>query len=318
MGCLDNFFSLSKGCQTVAPSSGLYIDSLEVISLKGLSNIVGADKLTAQALVNEKTTLVGELLKANPSLMLMGDAVEHSVDSIVCKDFKDQSVAGLDSKRGIRVEKKRGYMTSLVVERFYFKSATEVTNLEITITDGVNSDVHEVTAAANKEVVIEANFHTQNTWVEITYQSVEVEPYIGSLCPYNNFVESDCHGCTGSKSIKVRSIEGENLLIQYRGIKVDASVQCDRDKMICLIAEHQKAAFLYLVGAEILKEWATTDRLNFLAVASKEIAKEKAIEFEAKGNELLFANAQGIKKYLEGKQKECFICNSVKYGYTIP
>ena len=318
MGCLDNFFSLSKGCQTVAPSSGLYLDSLEVISLKGLSNIVGADKLTAQALVNEKTTLVGELLKANPTVMLMGDAVEHSIDSIVCKDFKNESIAGLESKRGMRVEKKRGYMTSLVIERFYFKSATAVTDLEITITDGVNEDVHVVTALANEDVVIEANFHTQNTWVEIYYEDASVEPYIGSLCPYNNFVDSDCRGCVGGKSIKVHAIQGEDLLIQYRGIKVDASVQCDRDKMVCLIAEHQKAALLYLVGAEVLKEWSTTDRLNFLAVASKEIAKEKAIEFEAKGNELLAANAQGIRKYLESKQKECFICNSVNYGYTLP
>lgn len=318
MNCLNGFFALSKQCSITPPTSELYIDMLEGISMKSLSNIVGADKLTAQKLVDEKTTLVGELLKANPNLMLLNDAVEHSIDSLVSKDFKDDFTTGEAINRGIRIEKKRGQLTKLVVERFYFKSHTAVTDLVITITDGVQSETHTVTAEADEEVIVEANFSTNNLWVTITYNSDVVEPYIGTICPYNTFLDADCHGCDGSKSLKLKTIEGNEFLIAYRGIRVDASVQCDREKMICLIAQNQKMAILYLVGAEILKEWYSSDRINYLAINSKEWAKEKAIEWESKGNEILFNNSQGIRRYIESKQRECFICNQVNYGYTLP
>lgn len=318
MDCLKGFFSLSKGCSTVAPTSGLYVDMLEGVSLKSLSNIVGADKLTAQHLVDEKTVLVGELLKAGPNRFLLEDAVEHSVDSMICKDWGTTYVEGSTDERGLRIEKKRARLTSLLIERIYFKSHTTVEDLEITISDGVKEEVFTINAEADEEIVIEANFSTRNTSVDIVYTSEDVEPYAGSICPYNNFVESDCHGCTGSKSLKIRTIEAAEKLVQYRGIKVDASVICDREKMVCLIAEHQKMAFLYLVGSEIMKEWASTDRLNFLAVSSKEYAQNKAVEWEAKANQIFYDNAQGIKKYLEGHQRECFICNQAHYGFTLP
>ena len=77
-------------------------------------------------------------------------------------------------------------------------------------------------------------------------------------------------------------------------------------------------AILYPVGAEILKEWYSSDRINYLAINSKEWAKEKAVEWENKGNEILFNNSQGIRRYIESKQRECFICNQLNYGYTLP
>ena len=290
---------------------------LEGISLKSISNMVGADKLTAQALLDEKTLLVGELLKSGPSKFLFDNVVNHSVDTLISKDFSKDSTSGLDELRGLRIEKRRGYLTKLTVERIYFKSATAVTELDVTISDGVNEKVYQVTADANEEVVIEANYHTSNLSVDITYQNDSVEPYIGTLCPYNNFVELECRGCQGSKSMKIRTIEGEELLIAYRGIRVDASVMCDREKMVCLIADSQKLAILYLVGAELMRELIFSDRINFLTL-NKELAKEKLVEWENKGHGILFENSQGIRNMLTSKEKACFICNSYKYGYSKP
>lgn len=319
MDCLNGFFALSKSCQVELPTSGLYIDSLEGISLKSLSNIVGAEKLTAQKLVDEKTQLIGELLKSGPSKYLFQSVVDHSVDSLISKDFKkDGQLESEAITRGLRLEKKRGKLTVLKVDRIYFKSATAVTALEITVTDGVNPKVYELTAEANEEIEIEANYSTNGLQIDITYDSETVEPYTGTVCPYNTFVDSDCIGCGGCKSLKIRAIEGDGLVLNYRGIRVDASVMCDREKMVCLIANDQKLPIMYLVGAEILKEWIGSDRINYITINSKEWAEKKIVEWEQKGWELLHENSQGIIKYLKQAEPKCFICQGFKYGFNIP
>jgi len=282
--------------------------------------MIGADKLTAQKLIDEKTQLVGEWMKAQSSSFIFESVIGSNVDSLISKDFCNETTTGLDSKRGIRIERKRGQLTALSVERIYFKSATAVTALEITLTDGVTTETYEVTAEANEEVVIEVDFQTSSLWVDITYQDESVEPYIGSISPYHNFADMGCAvGCAGScHSMKIRTIEDENYLIAYRGVRVDCSVKCDRSKMICLVAKDQALAFLYLVGAELMKELSFSDRINFLTISNKDEAKLKAEEWTTQANAMLVDNSQGIKRYLESQQKECFICNGYSYGHSKP
>jgi ribosomal protein S13 len=315
--CFSNFIGLTKKCNLPAPTSGLYLDMLEGVSLKSVANIAMGDATTAQQLINEKTELVFRMLEEEVYSFLFNETVEHSVESIVSRSFGLDSFHGYDGTRGLRVYAKRGQLTKLHIERLYLLSASDVDDLVITIDDNLNPITKTVNLEAGIELVVELNYSTTSHEVDITYQSEAFEPHEGSISPWDRFYFNGCNSC-GCKGIRMVGLEHDDEISAYRGIRADVSLQCDRSKMVCLIAQRSKLAILYLVGAEVMKEAASTDRVNFLSINGKENAVAKAQEWEAKALGILQGNSQGISNYLRQAQSDCFICNNTKYGYSLP
>ena len=314
--CYSNFIGLSKKCNLPAPSSGLYIDSLEGISTKSVANIAMGDAISAQALINEKLELVFANLEANAGSFLFDEVVNHSVDSVIGTEFDETVEDASSNERGLVITKRRGKLTKLNLQRIYLKSETDVEGLEVTITDGGTEEVLTVDLLANIEKVIEVNFATLSNSITVSYQNEDLTPYTGDATGFSKYWFQGCNTC-GCHGLKVEPFDGDNSISEYIGLRVDASVECDRSKMVCLIAENQKVAILYLLGSEILKEHVSSDRVNFLAINKEWADKTKDI-WEKKAYELLYQNSQGIKRYLTSHEKECFICNSIRNGYSLP
>lgn len=315
--CVNNFIGLSKKCQPTAPTSGLYIDMLEGLSVKNIASFTTGNAINAQALLNEKLELVFLDLKNNFSKVLFDNVVGHSVDSLISPDFDDKSIDGNAQRRGIEIERKRGQLTKLVVERIYVKSASSVSGLVITITDGANPVTRTVDLTADLETLIEINYSTTGNKVNIYFENADVLPYVGNIHPYNEFCESDCMSC-GCEGLKIRAMAGTSLLTSYRGIRLDASLQCDTEKMTCLIAQRMSLTVLYMLGIQLLNELVASDRLNFLTVNNKEWAEAKKKEWQEKVDADIYQNARGIQEYIRRAEKECFICNNMSYGYATP
>lgn len=314
--CYSNFVGLSAKCSNTEPTSGLFVDMLQGISLKKLANITGAENLIAQDLIDEKTQLVFKAMESTGSDFFAGQ-VMHSIDSIIGRDFSESIMAGASSIRGAQVEKKRTTLSKLYIERIYFKSATAVEDLVITISDGFNSVTKTIDAGANEEVLIELDYSTSGNKVNITYENSDVTPYTGDITPWNTYKYDGCVNC-GCDGLRVMGRDEDSYLSSWRGIKVDASVRCDRSKMVCLIAKFQPVAFLYLIGSELMKEAAASDRVNFLTINNKEQAKELSDEFSRIGYGMLADNKIGISEYLQKSESKCFTCNSITYGYSLP
>lgn len=316
--CYKNFIGLTKKCNLDAPTSGLYIDMLEGISMKSVANIAMGDAITAQALIDEKTQLVFEKLKSGSYPFLFENVIDHSVESIISKGFEDGVIPASTNERGVRIETKRGSLTKLVVERIYLLSETDVQGLEVVIRDGTQATkTIEIDLEAAKEKVVELNYTTSSTKVDITYENNGLVPFTGDISPWNRYYYKGCNSC-GCNGMKIVSLDGGVEGSSWIGLRADTSLQCDREKMVCLVANIAKVAILYLVGSEVMKEHYSSDRVNFLSINGKEMAKEKAMEFLEEGEKVLDNNSQGITKYLSSAQKECFICNTVQYGYSLP
>jgi hypothetical protein len=315
--CHSNFIGLSKKCDLPEPTSQLYIDMLEGLSLKRIANIATGDQISAQELLNEKTQLVFANIEASFSDLLFNQVVAHSIDSLIGPDFSNEFNDASSNVQGVRIKKRRGALTKIFIERLYVKSNSSHDDLEILIDDGQTETTYTIDVTGGVQSVIELDYSTTSNEVNITINNETFEPYKGGISPFHRFWDKTCNDC-GCYGLQVSGIDGQSSVTEWRGIKVDCSVQCDKEKMLCLVANHQRLGILYLVGSELMKEHVSSDRVNYLVINGKEWAAAKAQEWEAKGNEIFASNAQGITRYLTSNQKDCFICNSTRYGYTLP
>lgn len=329
MDCLTNFIGISSRCSGPASKSGLYIEDIEGFSVKSLSLIEGGKYLTTQALVDRKMSVAGQKILDMISGLISGIYVEAAVDSIVSKSFDDEYYGQQDGNPGLRIEKYPTSFSKLYLTNLYFKSHTAVQQLQITVTDGFNPQVFTIDAAADEEVVIEVNYSTLQRRIDVTYSSdagpsdTGVSPYYSDISFWNNWdlYTRDCTGCNpcAHRYLRVRGIDfGGQEKSTYYGIRADVSLNCDKEKMICLIAPQYKTMFLYALAIEILNEWAASDRFNFLAMGSKDWAKEKKAEFENKVDYLWSINSEAIKNLIVHSEKNCFTCTGYQYYERIP
>lgn len=318
MNCLQNFIGISEGCG-IESTSGLYVDMAEGLSVKSISNI-DPKFLNGQNLVNQKLKLVYELLKADLSEMLGGDFVEQSIDSLISPQFCDHYLEDNPGTPGLYISAKGQKLTAIYVHAIYFRSHVAVTDLDITITDGTtdNTTVVQISAEADEEIMVIVDYTTRQNSVTITYDSSTVEPYVMSISGAKNNCGCTCVCCSDKLNIQGIDFDGTKIS-NYRGIRADVSLICDTEKMICLLAKSSlKMPIFYLLISEIAKEWVATDRLNYLAMQSKDWANAKSLEWRDTARDLMFSQSIGIKNFLYKAQKDCFVCSGYSYENQLP
>lgn len=320
MDCLNNFIGISAACTQVTPISNQYIEDLEGVSIKSLAAVEGGKYFTAQNLINEKMRVVGNKLVDRLGLLIGDISIEQSTDAIISRGFSEDSLTGSSGNPGLIIEKKASVFTKLFIPRLYFKSATAVSGLDITVDDGHQSQVFIIDADANEEVVIEANFLSGNLQVDVSYPAVgpshDIEPYTGTISPYHRYDCSSC-GYGGSHYLKMKGIDfdGEESSSWY-GIRADVQLVCDREKMICLVAKRNPMLFLYALGVELANEAIASDRLNFLAMNNRDWWSERGKDWASQFNELWLVNGDGIRSFLQGQDSSCFTCTGVHVRYS--
>jgi hypothetical protein len=87
-----------------------------------------------------------------------------------------------------------------------------------------------------------------------------------------------------------------------RGIRIDAVLMCDTDKILCLVRDRIKMPIYYLVIAEVMKEWLATDRVNFLSMNSEEWVKSQITQLNVSAMAMIDEAAPGISRYLERQE----------------
>ncbi len=326
MDCLNNAIGISPQCSNVVYPLG-YIDELDGISLKSLASVEGGKYLSAQNMVNQKLQIVGSKIKENLGRLLGDTVVEQAVATIIPIQFSEDIITGAYGTPGVRIEKRPTHLTKLYIPFFHFKSATEVTDLVVTISDGQQSVDFSVSAEANEEVSIQCNFSTDQLVVTITYSAADpsqtIEPYTGNIAPYNYFGCGDCHNCGGCSGegnyyLKVNSIDFDGeLASRYYGLRADVEIVCDTERMICFMMNKNPWLFKYGLGVEIAKESIATDRLNFFAINSKDWWREAMGSWQYEMDKLWNDNGPSILKQLQKHDSSCFTCTGRHVQYSI-
>lgn len=327
MSCLTNFVGISEACTPVASKSGMYIEDFEGISVKSISAIEGGKYLTVQNLVNAKLRIVEQKMSERISGLVDNLTIYEALDTLISQSFGTSFLAQEDGNPGLRIEKSTTAFSKIFIPYLYFKSNTPVTALQITVSDGVNSEVFTLDALAGEEVAIECGFSTTQRKVDITYSS-DTTPSDPGVAPFTqpinygfNFLSRPIPGCCEpcSEFLRIRGLDFDGTEVsRYMGVRADIQLLCDRDAIVCFIAPKYKLIVFYYLIIEILNEWIASDRFNFLAMNSKDWAKEKVNELNGRIDRLWFDNSDGIKQAIVNSEPKCFNCTGYRYYEPIP
>lgn len=322
MECLKNYIGIARSCSEQSPTSNLFMEDLEGISIKSLASVESGKYLTAQRIIDEKMRVVGNKILDELSNLIGDISIDQSVSEVISHGFKDNFDVNSSGGCGFVIDKKPTVFTNLYLARVYFKSHTAVSDLTLTVTDGYNVKTFSVTAGADEEILVETNYSTTNPSITVSFPadspSQTVNPYLSDCASFNRF-DCNSNACCGydSKYLRVRATYGVDFSNKFYGIRPDVQLVCDREKMVCLISKRNKMMFLYALGVEIAEEAIASDRINIFTTNNKDWWKERAQIWSAKFNESWDVNSGGIRKMLTTADNSCFTCTGMKMNYGI-
>lgn len=306
MSCLDNFIGV-KSCSSTAPKSGLYIEDLPGISIPKAAEITdqdpsGVEFLTKKikfALKDYHAVIMSQLQRQEPRcLELCGFDGE---------DFKDPSADVV----GITITRTPTGLSRLKMRTILVRVKIAGT-IQITVTDGVTTTQEDHDLAVGDNLIDFAFNPIGNTI------SIYATNTLGFGVVDCGDLRVGCGMCDSQRAFKVDGFLNDDKSTTAWGFVPDLCLECDEDRMTCSILHYVKQGALYHAGADILEEWITSTRLNFLTLYSQEWAAAKIDEWRAKAQHLGLSQINGIERHIKRVDPNCFVCADTSHGYIKP
>jgi len=318
--CYENLFAFrpNQTCAIpIVPSSGLYIDDLEGISLMSSSSTGKHTYENAQAVLNAKTYLALQKCESSVQAKLIGRGFmmpQKQPPQNICKyGITSKSISA--TARGVTLirSEKASFLSNLYIDTVIFKAATNGTAmLLIQNLEGVvlfASPSYAVTA--NIPLVIPIN----------AYYAVDVRLLVQTdTMPKDTFCDSHCAClCTIAKKhshaeqmYKVVGFDGTTDAQSGFGVVVCAALRCNIQALMCYILDIIKMPMLYMVGVEILKEVRQLNAPTAQAIGyySRDIQKETIVSWQAEADKLLAIQMDTIVYQLRDLDHYCISCNT--------
>jgi hypothetical protein len=318
--CYDNVFAFrpDQTCEVpIVPTSGLYIDDLEGISMRAVGSTGKHTYLSAQAALNAKTALAlqkgetwlqGVLQKRGYILPQLQPAVN------LCKYQTTNSPVDA-AARGITLYRTHGAtsLANIYIEKAQYKAKTSgAAVLLITDTNGVviyTSPAQAITADVVATFPLAANY------------GVDVRVLISTNTePYDTICNSNCD-CLCSRDTtkhrktamyKVVGFDGVDDVASGYGVTVCAAVRCNIQALMCYVMDIIKMPLRYFVGIEILKELRANNAATAQAVGfyQKDIQKETINEWQKQADVLLALQVNTILESLKDYDHFCISCHA--------
>lgn len=311
MSCTTNYIGIKRlvDLGIDQPStSGHYIEELPGISLSSMAQFENGKEFSGRELFTQVADrAVGLVLQDLKAFMLPYMAVEGALEEGVMGTWKTTTSEA--SECSTTIHSRHGKYGSLYVSGVWVKSVNTATEVPINITDGVQTLTVEADLTADVAVFVPFAFTTSLKEVTISTEE-EITLYKVDTSSFNNYCQT---GCCGNGQFQFLRTTGNC------GFIPDVAVLCDIEAVICKYLPRLTYAILYKTGIELLKEWMSSTRLNFITIHGKEWAKETIAEWETKQYAQYMNDAiQGLPNSLQQADRYCFTCNGYRIGYTHP
>ncbi len=307
INCYEDFIGISKGCNGGETSkSGLFIDSLEEISVKNIAKIV-SDEPNAVEFIKSKLEFATKEYAAY--LLAFFDEGEP-VCLADCKFDKEDYSALETANLGVTYSAKLSALQefSMTCIKVKSKQAGAVT---ITVTDG------DQTQTVTPTLVIGENI------VDLSFTSRHSEIHIFADGSAHQFGELDCGqtiGCSKchDEAISVTGYKDGSSASKAYGFIPDLCLVCNEDRVKCAMLHQAKEGALYYAGVKILEEWQASDRLNYLILGSEEWIVMKKEEWAQMAKHFTEGRIRTIGNYLRRLDPNCYKCQGITQAYSRP
>jgi hypothetical protein len=294
MDCLIDHIGI-YGCGDSAPASGLYVNSLPGIELKGIDKVATAEQVNLSGVwddVQQRASKrmsndVVSAFKKRYKIKTVSQMIEipKTIDA-------DSTTASSAQYRGFIVELNQSgdllvdsnlqviYIQNLYL---YLPSAVNTTIKIFDLDLGTTLKSSALTGAEGwNTVTILESYSARRIFVcydATTVNSVELSVSDLGNAINNSIGGADINGATSTLASPTDYTEGNNTF----GLRGQVSIRCSFEKIICNNLETFVNAWLYLLGVELMNETLYTSRLNNYSIG-KEKAKELRMYFQAMYN----------------------------------
>lgn len=288
------------------------------MSVVSIAAAAGPEQQNANEIVADANRLAFERFSSDLMSSLKLSYGEKAIETIGNFRFGEDIEPSEVGSAGMTIKFLRTAYSKLRLSRIYFKSASAVTNKVISISDGVNVENHTFSAGIDEEVIIETQYSSFQGRIEISYDMSDVIPYTQSLHGHSSLACSSCTGSTAAKRIACYGfMPGVSSSATIYGLFVDASLECDGKKAACSLLPSVRMEFLYLVGSILFEKRLASNRLNWIAIASREYAEQKVAEYEGKYLAKMSGSERAFLSYLQRVDALCTACRTLQYSYSV-
>lgn len=278
MKCFESYIGVGLNCGSEISESGKYITDLPGVTLQNIDSIADKDQLTFNGVFKDvEKRAISRISKDILSFMKSQYNLKKSVKTYTTKGNLDGDDSSLNSYDGINIYSDFNYsdLTRFYVSKVYLY-ALEIQDTTIKIFGQGNELFSEsiTTAIGWNEIYINKSFDYES--LNIVYDTS-----VFSDVP-NYILDSELCGCVveicGSCEIKNRGIFIDGLAVNYgndtHGFKVDVSLRCMHDAIICANIDMYSDAYLYALGIELMRERIYSDRVNRFTTVDRKRAEE--------------------------------------------
>ena len=322
--CLNNYIGLRGLCSDTVPSSGLYINDLQSISLKMLANIANEEQKDFIGLYSEVYTRALNEFESDVMIRMQkyfntNVLLENDITGYYNEPY--EVVSSSTDYKGVSIELRDNiskYLSVYVntVQIYLDADATHEIYVYNTLDGSLLDTISFVGTEGMNRVNINKSYPTygQNTNIFICYNGTSVNSVSVDNSDYSNNAI-----IRGAKVPTASSVIDSNLVYDgdSYGLVVDYNIRCDISEFICSSRDLFKFALLYKIGAAIMFERSTSTRLNKYTLNKSPLEiKEIYKYYENKYSEIMDSVISNLDK---NSDNVCFSCNRARnYNYLRP
>ena len=326
LDCLNNYIGLDGACTTVAPISGIFVNSLPGISLERVAKLSNLeqedfqgvfDDVYTRSLIQLKADILSKMQESYKTRILL----QNQLDGFFEVPF--QTVASSNTYNGkslFMLESKNVCIFVLNIS-IYLESVLDDTKNNIQVFD-LNTGL--VIDSFTFNPVVGDNSITINTRFFGNGQDIRLFfAYDGNVG--DSIITSDGSATDGSNQFVHSS--GSTIAIgtpvtysnitrdgDSRGMVINYNVECSLDNFICQNREYLTTALWYLLGSNLMEDSLISTRLNKFTLNNQERTEETMNVFKEKYEDSLSNN---LKNLTPGSDDFCFPCEKARTYKTM-
>lgn len=320
MSCFDNFIGIKGDCSaTEPPITGLYINDLAGISLRTAANIANDETMTGINLLKEKINFAINLVRSDVIKFLSPYMrINTNIDFNIGGVFNSGYLAPAPISRGLLISKNE----KSKMQKIYLKHVDVLVNTTgnhtLILQDVYTTINYNFSAVAGQVKKINLNYLAEGMEVYLLLDNSLISVNEGNI-----LYEHSC-GCNWrsykatESQLSIRGYNGSSTDNKTYGLRVNASVVCDVDSILCALSRELGIIILYRAGIAILEEKLTTDRLNeYVIFDDEKLTTDFLKMWTDEYNSRLSTLAMSSKQMLKQLNDSCIDCGGMRYSYSI-
>ncbi|MES2731723.1 MAG: hypothetical protein V4714_08245 [Bacteroidota bacterium] len=328
--CFTSYIGL-KGCGAVAPTSGLYINSLPGISTELADKIANADQVSFAGVWSDVQTIAkGQIL--NDIVNGLSEKINFHEVAYQTKRPRPsrtkETIPASADYRGVLIEAPESRYSQIRIKSLFVFSATagSVSLKAWNIWDGSEVLAQTVTLVVGLNEVpldleIDLSFSENSVFIGLDCSATDTIYFLQQEDDFWNFWDGECP-YMGSYSSQPLRIDAASMALtdlpdystitrtsKPLGVWVTAEVVCSSELYLCENLHHFKTAILNLLGWQLLMFKLGSNRINFFTITREDVTEKLMSTFKADYESNIKRTLAAIP--IEGSGF-CFDCDGVQ------